>query len=162
MASDTSKTECHFCFGPASSLFLELLVTPPSFISSLVNIWSGTGGSSSSIISFAFSSCSWGSPDKSTEVHCHLYSTGPNSVRTLHYDLSIMDGPAWLHSWLHWVMQAVLPWQGCDPWRGQLSVPLSFETCVSLSACTKCFHIVYLILYSYKFSISCEADTDLL
>ena len=136
---------------------------PPSFISSIVNIfWSGTGGSSSSLYLLPFHLVHGVPQTRVLKCIAISSSTGPNSVRTLHYDLSIMDGPAWLHSWLHWVMQAILPWQGCDPWRGQLSVPLSFEACVSFSSCTKCFHIVYLILYSYKFSIPYEVDTDLL
>ena len=49
---DTSTTECHFCFGPAASFFLELLVI--GFCSSLVAYWTDfdPGGSSSGVISF--------------------------------------------------------------------------------------------------------------
>ena len=41
---DTSTTECHFCFGPATSFFLKLLVIvlysshPPVFLSSILGI----------------------------------------------------------------------------------------------------------------------------
>ena len=46
---DISTTEHHFCFGPASTFFLELFLH-----SSLVAYWtsSGLGGSSSGVISF--------------------------------------------------------------------------------------------------------------
>ena len=44
-------------------------------------------------------------------------SSGPCFVRTLHYDLSILGGPAWHGSQLRLVAQAPLPQQGCDPWR---------------------------------------------
>ena len=44
-------------------------------------------------------------------------SSGPRFVRTLHYDPSILSGPAQHDSHLHWVMQASSQ-QGCDPcWR---------------------------------------------
>ena len=42
-------------------------------------------------------------------------SSGPHFVRTLQYDLSILDSPAQYCSWLPSVMQAPLPQQGCDP-----------------------------------------------
>ena len=47
---DTSTAEHHFCFGPASSSFLELFLC-----SSLVTYWTPTdlGGSSSSVTSFS-------------------------------------------------------------------------------------------------------------
>ena len=38
----------------------------------------------------------------------HL-SSGPCLVRTLHYDPSVLAGPAWHGLQLHWVMQATLP-----------------------------------------------------
>ena len=37
--------------------------------------------------------------------------------------LSILDGFAQHGLWLHWVLQAPLPWQGCDPWRGSIFLP---------------------------------------
>ena len=40
-------------------------------------------------------------------------SSGPHFVRTLHYDPSILGGPARHGSWLYWVMQAPSPLQ----WR---------------------------------------------
>ena len=39
-------------------------------------------------------------------------------VRTLYYDLSILGDPAQHGSSLHWVTQAPLPLQGCDPASG--------------------------------------------
>ena len=46
------------------------------------------------------------------------FSGGPCFVRTLHCDPSVLGGAAWHGLWLHWVMQAPSPRQGCDPWRG--------------------------------------------
>ena len=37
--------------------------------------------------------------------------------------LSILGGPAQHGSRLHWVLQAPLPWQGCDPWRESIFLP---------------------------------------
>ena len=37
------------------------------------------------------------------------FSNGPHFVRTLHHDPSILGGPTWHSSWLHWIRQ------GCDP-----------------------------------------------
>ena len=45
-------------------------------------------------------------------------SSGPRFVRSLHQKPLVLGGPTWHGSWLHWVMQAPLPWQGYDPWRG--------------------------------------------
>ena len=44
---------------------------------------------------FAFSYCSWGSQYKNAEVVAIPFSSGPRVFRTIHYDLSILDG---LHS----------------------------------------------------------------
>ena len=68
---DISTAECRFHFGPASSIFLELLVI--ALCSSPVAYWipSNLGGSSSGVMSFAFSYCSWGSHGKNTEMVCH-------------------------------------------------------------------------------------------
>ena len=51
---DTSTTERHFCFGPITSNFLELLVI--AFRSSAVAYWTSSylGDSSSSVICFGF------------------------------------------------------------------------------------------------------------
>ena len=67
---DISTTEHRFCFGPATSLFLELLVI--DFHSSSVAYWmpSDLGNSSSMSYLFAFSYCSWGSWGKNTGVVC--------------------------------------------------------------------------------------------
>ena len=68
---DTSTTERHFGFGPAASFFLELLVI--ALCSSLVAYWTpyDLRGSSSGVIFFVFSYCSWGSCGKNTGVVCH-------------------------------------------------------------------------------------------
>ena len=69
--SDTTTTVGCSCFGPASSFFLELLVT--ALCSSPVAYWtpSNLRDSSSSVIFFILSYCSWGSHRKNTGVVCH-------------------------------------------------------------------------------------------
>ena len=68
---DTSTTECHFSFGPATSFFLELLVF--ALHSSTVAHWtpSDLWGSSSVSYLFAFLCCAWGSCGKNTGGVCH-------------------------------------------------------------------------------------------
>ena len=48
------------------------------------------------------------------------YSSGPHFVRKLHFDSSVLGGPARHGSQLHWVNQTPSPWQNCDPWRNLL------------------------------------------
>ena len=76
---DTSTTEHHFCFGPVTSFFPELLEIalsssrncPQFFPSSTLDTFRpGGGGSLSGVISFAFSYCSWGSHGRNTGVVC--------------------------------------------------------------------------------------------
>ena len=64
----TSTTGCCFCFGSISSFFLELFL-----YWSPVAYWAPTnlGSSSFTVLSFAFSYCSWGSQGKNTEDVCH-------------------------------------------------------------------------------------------
>ena len=88
----TSTTRCCFYFGCIPSFFLELFLP-----SSPVAYWAPTnlGSSSFSVLSFAFSCCSWGSQGKNTEVVCHSLLQWPHSVRPLHHDPSIFGGPTW-------------------------------------------------------------------
>ena len=72
---------------------------------------------------FAFPYCSWGLTARILEWVAISSSGGPRFVRTLHYDLSVLGGPAQYGSKLQWVTQAPLPRQGCDPWRGYGSSP---------------------------------------
>ena len=64
----TSTAGC-FCFGSISSFFLELFLhwSPVAY-------WAPTnwGSSSFSVLSFAFSYCSWGSQGRNTEVVYHF------------------------------------------------------------------------------------------
>ena len=61
-----------FPLWPRSSIILELLAIV--FPSSPVAYWTASNlrGSSSGVILFAFSYCSWGSPGKNTGVGCHF------------------------------------------------------------------------------------------
>ena len=116
-SSDTSTTERHFGFGPSASFFLEVfLIVLHSFP---VVYWTPSylGGAHLLVpYLFAFSYCSWASYDKILEWFAIPSSSGPHFVRTLHYGLSILGGPALHGSESHWVTQGPLPWQGCDPW----------------------------------------------
>ena len=85
----------------AKRFFLELLVI--AFFSSPIAHWtsSGLGGSSSSVIAFCFSYCPWGSQGKILEWVVISSSGVPRFIRTLHYDSSILSGPAQHGSQLH-------------------------------------------------------------
>ena len=114
---DTSTTEYYFCFGPAASFFLELLVI--TRCSSPVAYWTPTNlwGSSSGIVSFFFSYCSWGSPGKNTAVVCHFLLQWTtfcqnSSLWPVHLERPCM---AWLIASLSYATPS--PWQSCDPWR---------------------------------------------
>ena len=102
----TSTTGRCLCFGSISSFFLELFLhwSPAA-------CWAPTnlGSSPFSILSFAFSYCSWGSQGKNTEVACHsllqwttFYQNSP--------PWPIVSGVPTRHgSQFHWVRQ------GCGP-----------------------------------------------
>ena len=88
---------------------------PPLFPSSLLDTFD-LEGSSSSVISFCLFILFVGVLQARILEWVDIsFSSGPHFVRTLHYDPSVLGGPIWHGSWLHWVMQAPLPWQGCDP-----------------------------------------------
>ena len=78
----TSTTGCCFCFGSISSFFLELFLHQ-----SAVAYWAPTnlGSSSFSVLSFAFSSCSWGSQGKNTEVVCHSLFQWPLMIKSVQW-----------------------------------------------------------------------------
>ena len=80
-------------------------------------------GSSSSVISFSLFtlSCVFRQYRSGLPFHPPV----DQFVRTLHYDLSILGGPAWPGSELCWVTQA-LPWPGSDSWRGPEKVMLIY------------------------------------
>ena len=70
--SDTSTTECHFCFGPTTSFFLKLLVI--TLWPYPVAHWILSNMEAHLLVSYlyAFLSCSWGSHGKNTRVCCHF------------------------------------------------------------------------------------------
>ena len=117
-SSDTSTIEHYFCFGPAASFFLELLVialhsSPVAYMTP-----SDLRGSSSGIVSFFFSYCSWGSPGKNTAVVCHLLLQWTTFCQNSSLWLVHLERPcmAWLIASLSYATPS--PWQGCDPWWG--------------------------------------------
>ena len=103
---DISIAKCLFCFCPATSFFLELLVI--ALCSSSVAYWipSNLWGSSSSVIPFAFSYCLWDSPGKNTGADCHFLHWTMFCQKTLHYAPSIL-GP--LHSLAHSFLELCKP-----------------------------------------------------
>ena len=108
---DTSTAEHCFCFGPATSFFLDLLVI--TLCSSLVAYWTpsdlGVGRVSHLLVSylFAFSYCSWGSPGKNTGMACRFT----------------------LHQWTTFCQNASLcPVCLGGPWMAWLIVSLSYTS----------------------------------
>ena len=97
-----STTEHHFCFGPAASFFLELLVialhsSPVAYMTP-----SDLRGSSSSVISFClFCTVHRVLVARILEWVAISSSSRPQFVRTVHYDPSVLGSPAWLaHSFI--------------------------------------------------------------
>ena len=91
---DISTAECHFCFGPASSFFLELLIIALCF--SPVAYWTPPlGGLSTSDISFCLHNVHGVLMARILELVAISSSCGPCFFRTLHYDPPILGGPAW-------------------------------------------------------------------
>ena len=93
---DTSKTEYCFCFGWASSFFLELLVIV--LCSSPVVYWtcSNMGGSSLGVISFLhFYTVHGILAARILEWFASLFCSRSRFVRILHYDPSFFTGPTW-------------------------------------------------------------------
>ena len=98
---ETFTIECHFSFGPAASFYLKLSIIALHFYP--VAYWtpSNLEGSSSGVIPFCPSYCSWGSCGKNIGVVCHFLLQWTTFVRTLHYDLSVLGSPAGLaHSFI--------------------------------------------------------------
>ena len=64
-------TECHFCFGPASSFFLKLFLCPSPltyWTLSNLGVWGGGVHLPGSVISLFLSYCLWSSQGKTVEV----------------------------------------------------------------------------------------------
>ena len=97
----SSTAGCCFCFGSVSSFFLELFLHS----SPIAAYWapSNLGSSSFSVLSFAFSYCSWGSQGKNTEVVCHWSGLLPSPVDHVLSELSTMTHLSWmvLHGRVH-------------------------------------------------------------
>ena len=115
---DTFTTECHFCFGPAASFYLELFLIALSF-SQLV-YWTlsylGWGGLIFIFIFLfiLFMGFSW------QEYWSGLWF--PTPVDHILSELFTVTHPSWvsLHSMAHSFIELLMPFhhnQGCDPWR---------------------------------------------
>ena len=98
---DTFTAEDHFCFHPAASFFLEQLVIV--LCSSVVAYWtlSALGELYSGVISLFLYTIHGVPVARILEWFVIFYSSGPHFVNTVHYDLSILGGPAWHGSQLH-------------------------------------------------------------
>ena len=99
---DTSTAECHFCFGPAASFFLGLLVIALHSSPAAYRTPSDIEGSSSSVISFClFFTVHGVLVARILEWVAISSSSRPQFVRTVHYDPSVLGSPAWLaHSFI--------------------------------------------------------------
>ena len=88
----TSTTGCCFCFGSVPSFFLELFLHR-----SPVAYWAPTdlGSSSFSVLSFAFHTLPGVLKAVILKWFAIPFSSGPHSVRPLHHDPSVLDGPRW-------------------------------------------------------------------
>ena len=123
-------TEHLFCFCPATSFFLEILVI--ALNSSPVAYWTPYD------LRALIFQCHIFLPFHAVHVHGVLVarilewfaipsSIRPHFIRTLDYDPSIFSVPAQHGSYFHWVMQAPSPWHGCDPQRGSLITSFLFN-----------------------------------
>ena len=92
---DTSILEHHFHFGLATSLFLKLLVIV--FWSSPIAYWTPSNSREHifwcHIILLLY--CAWALMARILGWVAISCPGGPCFIRTLHYDLSILGGPAW-------------------------------------------------------------------
>ena len=90
---DTSTAGCHFCFGPATSFFLELLVLTIALHFSPVAYWtpSNLGGSPFGVIYFCLSILFTGFSHKNTRVFC---SSLLKWTTFCHCDPSVLGSPA--------------------------------------------------------------------
>ena len=92
---DTSTTERHFHFGLAASFFLELLVIALLFFpSSILDTFGPRGAHPPVSYLFAFHAVHRALGARMLEWFAISSSSGPLFVRTLHYDLSVLGGPA--------------------------------------------------------------------
>ena len=91
---DTSIIKNCFCFGPAASFLLELLLIVLG--SSPGTYWTSSELGPHFPVSYliAFSYCSWGSLARILEWVAISFSSGQHFVRTLHCNPSILGGPA--------------------------------------------------------------------
>jgi len=108
----TSTAGCYFCFGSVSSFFLELFLH-----CSPITYWAPTnlGVLSPTIfqcpIFLTFYTVHGILKARILKWFAIPFSSGPCFVRTLHHDLSILDGPTQHSSWFHWIRQGHGP---CD------------------------------------------------
>ena len=130
LSSPDTSTEHLFCFCPATSFFLELLVI--ALNSSPGAYWTPYDPRGLTFQSYIFLPFH--------AVHDHgvlaarilegvaiLSSNRPHFIRTLDYFPSILGVPARHGSYFHWVIQAPSPWHDCDPWRGSLTTSFLFN-----------------------------------
>ena len=106
---DTCTIRCCFHCGSASSLLLELFLYSLLFHSSILGTFRPGGLIFSHCITLPFRTVHEILGAKILEWFAVHFSSGPCLVRTLHYDPSVLAGPAWHGLQLHWVMQATLP-----------------------------------------------------
>ena len=103
---DTSTIECHFCYGPVTSFFLELLAPlSPVAYWTLCNPGRVGGGGGSCL--FAFSYWYWGSWGKNTGVGFHFLPQWTTFCQSSLLWLVVLGGPAQYDLQLHWVIKVL-------------------------------------------------------
>ena len=91
--TNTSTIEWCFCFGPAASFFLEVLIIPLCF--SPVAYWTPSDlGAESHLQCHIFFPFHWVLMARILEWIAISFCSGPRFVRTLHYDPLVLGGPA--------------------------------------------------------------------
>ena len=117
---DTFTIEHHFCFGPASSFPLELLVFAlhsfPVQHTECLLTW---GFILQCHIFLPFLTVYGVLQTRILKLVAISFPSGPYIVSTLHYDPCILGDSVYHGWWLHWIVKTPLSLEGCDPFQYQ-------------------------------------------
>ena len=150
---DRPTNECHFCFGPATSFFLELLVTALCSSPVAYGTPSNLGAQLPVSYLFAFSYCSWGSCSKNTGLVCHSL---------LQWTTFCQNSSLWLHhfgepcmAWLIASLSYSSPFTTTSLWSVKGIVDLyNAKSCKMLAYIYFIYIDIFNLLYHLKFFTS--------